>query len=176
MAVNSVVTLGASAGGVAALGRVLADLPPDLGAAVLVVLHTAPGTESRLPTVLGRSSTLPTHHATDGEQLEPNRVYVAPPDHHLLVADGHARVVRGPHENRHRPAIDPLLRSAALAYRDRVVAVVLTGALDDGAAGCVAVTSMGGTVLVQDPAEALFPSMPRSAIAADHPQAVLPVA
>ena len=106
MAVEAVVAFGASAGGVEALGRVLADLPPDLGAAVLVVLHTAPTFESQLPEVLGRSSALPTRHATDGERLEPNRIYVAPPDHHLLVADGQARVVRGPHENRHRPAID----------------------------------------------------------------------
>jgi two-component system chemotaxis response regulator CheB len=143
---------------------------------VLVVLHTSAGFESRLPEVLSRNSTLPATHATDGEPLLANRVYVARPDHHLLAIDGHARVVRGPHENRHRPAIDPLLRTAALSYREHAVAVVLTGALDDGAAGCVAIKRMGGSVLVQDPAEAPFPSMPLSAIAADHPEAVLPVA
>jgi len=173
---ETVVALGASAGGVEALTCVLSQLPPDLGAVVLVVLHTAPGAVSRLPEVLARAGPLPVAHARDGEQLEPNRVYVAPPDHHLLVADGQARVVRGPHENRHRPAVDPLFRSAAVAYRERLVAVILTGALDDGAAGCLAVKRMGGQVLVQDPAEAAFPSMPQSAIAADHPTAVLPAA
>ena len=173
---TAAVAIGASAGGVEPLSRILADLPGDLGAAVLVVVHTPPTHESRLPEVLGRRIALPVAHASEGEPLQPNRVYVAPPDHHLLAVDGRARVVHGPHENRHRPAIDPLLRSCALSYRERAVGVVLTGSLDDGAAGSAAVTRMGGRVLVQDPAEALFPSMPLSAIAADHPAAVLPAA
>jgi two-component system chemotaxis response regulator CheB len=172
---RSVVAVGASAGGVEALAELLSALPSDLGAPVLVVLHTAPGFDSRLPEVLARTTALPTAHARDGEELLPNRVYVAPPDHHLLAVDGHVQVVRGPHENRHRPAIDPLLRSCALSFREGVVAVVLTGALDDGAAGAVAVERMGGRVLVQDPAEAPFPSMPLNTIAADDPDAVLPL-
>ena len=173
---ESVVAIGASAGGIEAVGRLLADLPEDLGAAVLVVVHTAATAGGKLPQVLGRYGVLTVEHARDGEALEANRVYVAPPDHHLLVSEGHARVVRGPRENLHRPAIDPLLRSAAIAYGGSAVAVILTGSLDDGAAGSAAVTRMGGTVLVQDPAEARFPSMPRSAIAADSPAAVLPLA
>ena len=172
---GSVVALGASAGGVEALKRVVSDLPSDLGAPVLVVLHTPPGERSYLPEILGRAGSLPVTRATDGEKLEPNHIYVAAPDHHLLVVDGRLRVVRGPHENGHRPAVDPLFRSAALSYRERAIAVVLSGALDDGAAGSAAVSRLGGSVLVQDPRDAPFPDMPRNAIIVDHPQAVLPV-
>ena len=174
--IGSVVALGASAGGLDALSRVLGDLPPDLGAPVLIVLHTAPTTRSYLPNVLGRAGPLPARLAADGEELEPNQVYIAPPDHHLIVLDGKIGVVRGPHENGHRPAIDPLFRSVALSYREGTIAVVLSGALDDGAAGSTAVSQLGGSVIVQDPAEADFPDMPRNAIAADSPHAVLPLA
>jgi len=172
---GSVVVLGASAGGVDALARVVADLPADLGAAVLVVLHTGPTARSYLPAILGRAGALPAEQARDGAALEPNRIYVAAPDHHMVVLDGHIRVVRGPHENGHRPAIDPLFRSAALSYRERAIGVVLTGALDDGAAGSAAISRLGGRVLVQDPGEAAFPDMPRHAIEADTPHAVLPL-
>ena len=169
------VVLGASAGGVDALARVVADLPADLGAAVLVVLHTGPTARSYLPAILGRAGALPAEQARNGAALEPNRIYVAAPDHHMVVLDGHIRVVRGPHENGHRPAIDPLFRSAALSYRERAIGVVLTGALDDGAAGSAAISRLGGSVLVQDPGEAAFPDMPRHAIEADTPHAVLPL-
>jgi len=173
---GSVVALGASAGGLDALSRILGELPADLGAPVLVVLHTAPTRHSYLPTILGRAGPLPARLATDASELEPNHVYVAPPDHHLIVVDGKMRVVRGPHENGHRPAIDPLFRSVALSYREGAIAVVLTGALDDGAAGSAAVSQLGGSVIVQDPSEAAFPDMPRNAIVADNPAAVLPLA
>ena len=173
---GSVVAVGASAGGVEALARVIAELPEDLGAPVIVVLHTGPGQRSYLPEILGRAGALPAEQAADGAALEPNRIYVAPPDHHLLLVDGRMRLVRGPHENGHRPAIDPLFRSAALAYRERAIGVVLSGALDDGSAGSAAISSLGGRVLVQDPNDATFPDMPRNAIAADHPHAVLPAA
>jgi two-component system, chemotaxis family, protein-glutamate methylesterase/glutaminase len=173
--IGSVVALGASAGGVDALARVVADLPADLGAAVLVVLHTAAREKSYLSAILTRAGVLPAEQAQDGAALEPNRIYVAAPDHHLLVVDGHVRVVRGPHENGHRPAIDPLFRSAAVSYRERAIAVVLTGALDDGAAGSAAISKLGGRVLVQDPGEAVFPDMPRNAIQANEPHAVLPL-
>jgi two-component system chemotaxis response regulator CheB len=169
------VAIGASAGGVQAIGELLSQLPADLAAPVLVVVHTAP-VENQLASVFARHSRLPVVQAVDGQELAAGTVYLAAPDHHLLVDDGHARVVRGPHENGHRPAIDPLFRSAALARRGGVVAVVLTGALDDGAAGAQAVTKLGGHVLVQDPDEAPYPSMPLNAIAADHPEAVLPLA
>jgi len=172
---GSVVALGGSAGGVEALIRIVSGLPADLGAPVFVVLHVSATVESHLPQILTRSGPLPARHATDGEKLEANRIYVAPPDHHLLVADGRARVIRGAAENGHRPAIDPLLRTAALAYRDRVVAVIVSGALDDGSAGAQAVSSLGGSVLVQDPSEASFPDMPRNVIRVDNPYAVLPL-
>jgi two-component system chemotaxis response regulator CheB len=174
--VGSVVAFGASAGGIEALGAVLGSLPPDLGACVLVALHRPSTPPSRLARILARTTSFPVEDAQDGQPLEENRVFLAPADRHMLIEDGHLRVVRGPHENGHRPAIDPLLRSAARAFGDRTVAVILTGSLDDGAAGTLAVKHAGGRVLVQDPAEAAFPSMPRSAIAADDPYAVLPLA
>jgi two-component system chemotaxis response regulator CheB len=170
-----VVVVGASAGGVEALRTLAADLDESLGAAVLVVLHVSPE-ESALPQILNRAGRLPAMHATDGEPLVANRIYVAPPDRHLLVHDGRVRVVRGPQENGHRPAIDPLFRSAAVRFRNRAVAVVLSGALDDGAAGCAAIARHGGTVIVQDPDDAPYPSMPMHAIAADHPEAVVELA
>jgi two-component system chemotaxis response regulator CheB len=170
-----VVALGAPAGGVEALTRVVADLPGDLGAPVLIVLHTTPTKRSYLPEILDRAGSLPAEQARDGTRLEPNRIYVAPPDHHLLVVDGRLKVVRGPYENGHRPAIDPLFRSAALAYRERAIGVVLSGALDDGAAGSAAISRLGGSVLVQDPEKAAFPDMPRNAIGADNPRAVRPL-
>jgi two-component system chemotaxis response regulator CheB len=168
------VTIGASAGGVEAVGLILSQLPESLPAAVLVVVHIAP-VENKLATVLSRRSTLPVTQAIDGEVLETGRVYLAAPDHHLLVDDGHVRVVRGARENGHRPAIDPLFRSAAAARGGGVVAVVLTGSLDDGAAGSAAVSKLGGHVLVQDPDEAAHPSMPLNAIAVDNPDAILPL-
>jgi two-component system chemotaxis response regulator CheB len=172
---DAVVVVGASAGGVEALRTLVADLDESLDAPVLVVLHVS-HEESALPRILERAGTLPATHATDGEPLVANRIYVAPPDRHLLVHDGRARVVRGPEENGHRPAIDPLFRSAAVRFRNRTVAVVLSGSLDDGAAGSAAVARHGGTVIVQDPADALYPSMPLHAIAADHPESVVRLA
>jgi two-component system chemotaxis response regulator CheB len=169
------VTIGASAGGIEAVGRLLAELPESLPAAVIVVVHIAP-VQNRLVSVLGRSSSLPVTQAVDGAELRPGHVYVAAPDHHLLVEDGHLRVVRGPHENGHRPAIDPLFRSAAEAQQGDLVAVVLTGSLDDGAAGSAVVSRLGGHVLVQDPEEAAHPSMPLNTIAVDDPDEILPLA
>jgi len=172
---DAVVVVGASAGGVEALTSLVADLDEGLGSPVLVVLHVSPG-ESALPRILERSGPLPAAHARDREPLVADRIYVAPPDRHLLVENGHVRVVRGPRENGHRPAIDPLFRSAAVRYRNRTVAVVLTGSLDDGAAGAAAVSRHGGTVIVQDPSDASYPSMPLHAIAANHPEFVVELA
>ncbi len=157
------IVMGASAGGVGALSRVVGALPVDLGAAVLVVLHVASDGYSVLPQILERAGRLPAHHATDGEAIAPGVVYVAPPDHHLLVDDGDLRLDPGPMENMARPSIDRLFVSAAEARGAGVVGVVLSGMLDDGTAGLVAIAEHGGVGVVQDPDDADFPGMPAGA-------------
>jgi len=163
MAKHDVIVIGASAGGVEAISRVVAELPRELRASVFVVLHIARG-RSLLPEILTRAGRLPAAHPTDGEPLQYGRIYVAPPDHHLIVLDGCVRVVHTASENGVRPAVDPLFRSAARAYGPRVIGVVLTGALDDGTAGIAAIKEAGGITIAQDPREAFSPGMPRSAI------------
>jgi two-component system, chemotaxis family, protein-glutamate methylesterase/glutaminase len=170
-----VVVVGASAGGVEALKRLVAELPADLDAAVVVVLHIPTRSTSVLPEILDRATPFRARSAEDGDVLEAGVVYVAPPDRHVLVRGDRLQVVRGPRENGHRPAIDPLFRSAAATRGNEVIAVVLTGVLDDGSAGVVAVSRHGGTVVVQDPADAAFPDMPAHAIADDSPEAILPL-
>jgi two-component system chemotaxis response regulator CheB len=173
---HDIVVVGASAGGVEALITLVRALPADLPAAVFVVLHLPPDGQSALPQILGRAGALPAMHPADGERIMHGRIYVAPPDHHLLVERGHVRVVRGPRENRCRPAVDPLFRTAAHAYGARVIAVVLSGMLDDGTGGLIAVAERGGISIVQDPADTLFAGMAESAIKFDHPAYILPVA
>jgi two-component system chemotaxis response regulator CheB len=167
---HDIIVMGASAGGVEALSRVVSDLPRDLRASVMVVLHVSRG-KSLLPEILTRVGRLRAIHPEDGQVLEYSRIYVAPPDHHLIVEPGRARVVHTASENGVRPAVDPLFRSAARSYGGRVIAVLLTGSLDDGTAGIAAVKAAGGITIVQDPEEAFAPGMPRSAIASgavDH--------
>ena len=172
MAGHDIVVIGGSAGGFDALRHVCSRLPADLPAAVFVVLHISPTSHSVLPDLLSRAGKLPARHPADGEAIMPRQIYVAPPDMHLLVHPGCVLVRRGPYENRTRPAIDPLFRSAAVAYGSRVVGVVLSGMLDDGAAGLQAVTICGGLSVVQDPEDATWPEMPRNALQRHYPDHV----
>ena len=174
MAYRDIVVIGASAGGVEALRTVVAGLPKDLPAAVLIVLHIPRSFPSALPAILGRSANVPVSAAVDGEALRPGRIYVAPPDRHLLALDQRVRLSSGASENGHRPAIDPLFRSAACTFGPRTVGVVLSGTRDDGAAGLAAIVAHGGAAVVQDPDDALHPSMPRAALQQVHSEHVLP--
>jgi two-component system, chemotaxis family, protein-glutamate methylesterase/glutaminase len=162
---RDLVVIGASAGGVDALQDVVAQLPPEFPAAVLVVLHVASAGTSVLPQILSRSGPLPAAFAEDGEPLMRGQIYVAPPDHHMLVHGSHVELTQGPRENGNRPAIDPLFRSAARAGDGRCIGVVLSGLLDDGASGLRFIKDHGGSAVVQSPDEALFPNMPRAALA-----------
>jgi two-component system chemotaxis response regulator CheB len=173
---RDVVVVAASAGGVEALVTMVAGLPPGLPAAILAVLHV-PATGGRaLPRILERAGALPAAAASDGERLEPGRIYVAPPDHHLLVSDDKVRVSQGPRHHGHRPAADPLFRSAAATAGPRVVGVILSGTLDDGAAGCVSVVNEGGVVAVQEPRECAYDGMPNAALTAVPTAVRLPAA
>jgi two-component system, chemotaxis family, protein-glutamate methylesterase/glutaminase len=169
----AVVVAGASAGGVEALVGLVRSFPPDFPHAVLVVLHVSPSGTSVLPAILGRACRLPVGAAVDGERLRPGHVYVAPPDCHLVVEDSHLRLSQAPRENGHRPAIDPTMRTAATEYDGATIGIVLSGSRDDGTAGLMAIKACGGTAIVQDPDEALYPAMPLSAMAHVEPDAVL---
>src|SRR5215211_1323169 len=149
---KDIIVVGASAGGIEALRVLAGGLPADFPASLFVVLHTSPESPAMLPNILARSGSLPALSPKDGDRIRPGTIYVAPPDRHLLIEPNLMRVTRGPKENRFRPAVDPLFRSAAQTYGPRVVGVILTGYLD------------GGTAVVQDPADALVPSMPLSAV------------
>lgn len=160
---KDIVVIGASAGGIEVLQRLAAALPLDFAASIFVVIHTAPHSPGVLAAILDAAGPLSATNAKHGERFTPGHIYVAPPDHHLLVTPQRIELTRGPRENRFRPAIDPLFRSAAQTYGPRVVGVILTGGLDDGTSGLWAVKKLGGTSVIQDPAEALAPSMPLSA-------------
>lgn len=158
-----IIVVGASAGGFEALKKLVKDLPADLNASIFIVWHMAPDIRGILPQVLNRSNTLYASNAYDKEEIKPGRIYIAPPDHHLIIEEGRVRVTHGPKENRFRPAVDPLFRSAAYTYGNRVIGVVLSGALDDGTAGLWTVKHYGGMAIVQDPMDAEVPSMPENA-------------
>jgi two-component system chemotaxis response regulator CheB len=171
-----VVGIAASAGGVEALQRLVEHLPADLDAALCVVLHIPSTGRSLLAPILNRATKLTVMLATDGAPLLCGTVYVAPADHHLLIGADQIELSSGPKENGVRPAADPMFRSLARSWGSAAVAVVLSGALDDGAAGALAVAQAGGRVIVQDPDDALVPSMPVSALAVTTAHDVLPVA
>jgi two-component system chemotaxis response regulator CheB len=173
---RDVVVIGASSGGVEALVTLLSGLPDDLRAACFVVLHVRPDVPSHLPAILNRVGTLPVAHAVDGEPIRRGRVYVAPPGMQTYVHRGRIGVRRGPQENLHRPAIDPLFRTAAHHYGARVIGIVLSGALDDGAAGLSAIKRAGGLAIVQDPNDAAMRDMPEHAIREARPDHVVPIA
>jgi two-component system, chemotaxis family, protein-glutamate methylesterase/glutaminase len=172
----AVIVVGASAGGVEALIALVGSLPRDFPHPMLVVLHVSPAGTSVLPAILARACSLDVSSAADGEPLRPGHVYVAPPDSHLLVEAAHIRLSQAPRENGHRPAIDATMRTAAASYDGATIGIVLSGSRDDGTAGLMAIKAGGGTAIVQDPDEALYPAMPRSAIAHAAPDAVLPIA
>ncbi|MGI4869667.1 MAG: chemotaxis protein CheB [Janthinobacterium lividum] len=163
---RNIIVIGASTGGFEAIKQLVAALPATLDAAIFIVWHMSPDVTGILPQVLNRQNTLVASNAIDNEPISRNHIYVAPPDKHLLLEQGILRVTRGPKENRFRPAVDPLFRSAAYIYGARVIGIVLSGALDDGTSGLWTIKSRGGIAIVQEPAEAEVSSMPESALAA----------
>lgn len=162
---HDVIVIGASTGGVEALSAIVRDLNEDLPAAVFVVLHVRPDSPSMLPAILNRAGNLPAAHAVDREPIRRGRIYVAPPGFQMYLRPGRIEVRRGPRENMLRPAADPLFRTAAHHYRQRVVGVVLSGALDDGTTGLQSVKHAGGVTIAQEPSDAACSGMPESAIA-----------
>ncbi|MBY4899164.1 chemotaxis protein CheB [Cupriavidus sp. AU9028] len=172
---RDIIALASSSGGLDVLRTVLGGLPADLPAAVLLVHHIG-AYESILPQILSRHTALQVRHGAQGEPVVPGSVYIAPPDHHMLVRNGRIELSHGPKENFTRPAADPLFRAVAVEYGKRAVGVVLTGELDDGAAGLVAIRACGGYAIVQEPLDAVAPSMPSSAMHATAVDAVAPAA
>jgi two-component system, chemotaxis family, protein-glutamate methylesterase/glutaminase len=168
---HDIVVIGASAGGLSALSTLASRLPTDLKAAIFIVWHVPPHHSSILPEILNKAGNLPAAHATDAEPIHHARIYVAPSDYHLVLEADHVRITKGPKENRFRPAVDTLFRSASYTFGPRVIGIVLTGALDDGTAGLWAIKDRGGIAIVQDPLEAEQPSMPTNAkqnVKVDH--------
>jgi len=159
-----VIAIGASAGGTQVLTDLVARLEPDIPAAILVVVHIAPYHDTLLPDILSKSGPVPATKAVHGEPLREGQIFVAPADCHLLVRDGRIELDRGARENHARPAIDPLMRTAAREYRQRAAGVILSGTQGDGTVGLMAIRANGGLTIVQDPAEVIYSSMPRRAI------------
>jgi two-component system chemotaxis response regulator CheB len=170
---HDIVVIGASAGGVSALTQLVSGLPSDLPAALFVVLHVS--FWSNLPEILSKAGPIPAIHPRDGQPIEKGRIYVAPPDYHLILADGTMRLEHGPKENRHRPAIDTLFRSAAHVFGPRAIGIVLTGTQDDGTRGLYEIKKGHGVAVVQEPLDAQFPDMPLNALRDVDVDHVLPV-
>ena len=172
---RDIVVVGASAGGVEAVSKLVENIAGFKGA-MFIVIHTGSGGPGLLAELLNRRGTLPTLNAEDGKRIQPGYIHVAPPDNHLVLEHGRMRLIKGPLENRHRPSIDALFRSAANVYGPQVIGVVLTGYLDDGSAGMLAIKRKGGLAVVQDPRDALVPAMPQAAIEHANVDYVLPLA
>jgi two-component system chemotaxis response regulator CheB len=172
---NEIIVIAASSGGLQPLQLIIAALLASSRASVFVVWHIG-AHPSILPSILQQASRLPVLFVENGAAIQPGHIYVAPPDCHILLAGNAMRLSHGPKVHHTRPAADPLFISAAKTHGKRVIGIVLSGGDGDGAAGLLAIKQHGGIVFVQDPAEALAPSMPHAAIAAVHPDAVLPVA
>lgn len=175
MTKRNIIVMGGSTGSFEAFKTIAAGLPKDLDASVFIVWHMSPDIRGVLPQVLNRVGNLTASEAAEGEPIEPGRIYIARPDHHLLIDDSHVRVARGPKENRFRPAVDPLFRSAAYNYGPRVIGVITSGGLDDGTSGLWTIKHHGGIAVVQDPNDAEIPSMPESAIREVNVDYVVPV-
>ena len=176
---DRIVAIGTSAGGIEALRSIAAALPADFPAPIAMVVHSAPDSPGVVHDIIDRAGPLTAVRARNGERLQPGRIYLPPPDTHLLIEPGRVRLTRGPKENRFRPAIDPLFRSAAQVYGPAAIGVILTGSLDDGTAGLWAIEKLGGTTVIQDPADAMFPSMPWNArrhVRIDHSVRLVEVA
>ena len=171
-----IIVIGGSTGGFEAFKIIVKNLPPDFNTPVFIVWHMSPDVRGILPDVLNRLNTIYAAHAYNNEEIKPNRIYVAPPDHHMLIEDGKILVTHGPKENRFRPAIDPLFRSAAYTYGNRVIGVILSGALDDGTWGLWTIKHHGGIAVVQNPNDAEVPSMPENALVHVQPDHCVPVA
>jgi len=162
---RDVIVIGTAAGGLEALDQLIGQLPTDLPASIVIVQHMDPGNSGEpLLRRLGRHQAFHPKLAEDGERLKSTHIYIAPPDSHLLIKKGTMLVTKGAAENRHRPGIDPLFRSAAVSHGSRVIGVVLTGMMDDGTAGLIAVKRCGGVTVVQDPRYAAYSGMPLSAL------------
>jgi two-component system chemotaxis response regulator CheB len=176
--VTQVVVVGASAGGLEALTSLLSQLRPDFPAPIFVVQHiSSDATGNVLLASLKKATKLVCQHASDGGRLQPGHIYLAPSDHHLMIESSkRILVTKGATENRSRPAIDPLFRSAAVAFGSGVIGILLTGYLDDGTAGLIAIQRSGGICVVQDPADAIYPDMPKNALNQLKPDYVLPIA
>jgi two-component system chemotaxis response regulator CheB len=168
MIAHTIIAVGAASGGLEPLRRITEDLPKNCGATIFVVMHS--GVASLLPEILGWQGKMPVEFARDGGAIRIGRIYVAPPDFHMLIADGRIHLTRGPKVHSVRPAIDPTFASIAHEYGNRVMGIILSGAGTDGSAGLLEIEKHGGCVLVQDPRAASLPSMPEAAIAADAPK------
>ncbi len=175
MTARDIIVIGASAGGVETLTRLCHIFPRHLPAAVFIAIHLPATLPSALPHILQRAGALPARHAVNGEKIHRSQIYIAPPDYHLLLLDGSVHLTKTPRENGYRPAIDALFRSAAREYENRVIGVVLSGMLSDGALGLLAIKQAEGITMVQDPEDALYPSMPENALRITQVDYVLPL-